>query len=124
MDAEALKELCEPLGPVTVRRLFSGYGVYRDGLCFAIHIRGETYFKGGAGDEAFYQAAGSQRFTYAMAGKPKSMNYWRLPASVFDDADEIRIWGRRAIEAAQEAALAKSAKPKRRAPAPRSQAKI
>ena len=36
MDAEGLKELFEPFGPVTVKRMFGGSGLYAEGLCFAI----------------------------------------------------------------------------------------
>ena len=41
MDAEGLKELFEPFGPVTVKRMFSGHGIYADGWCFALSLRGE-----------------------------------------------------------------------------------
>ncbi|MEA2873640.1 MAG: TfoX N-terminal domain, partial [Hyphomicrobiales bacterium] len=34
MNADGLKELFEPFGPVTVRRMFGGSGGYADGLCF------------------------------------------------------------------------------------------
>ena len=123
MDAEGLKEICEPLGAVTVKRLFSGHGIYQDGLCFAIHIRGELYFKGDADAKARYEAVGSPPFVYEMAGKPKSMNYWRLPPSAFDDADELKAWGRLAMAAAREAALAKAPKGSRaKAPAKRRRA--
>jgi hypothetical protein len=36
MDAESLKALFEPFGPVAVKRMFGGHGVYAAGLCFAI----------------------------------------------------------------------------------------
>ena len=34
MDAEGLKELFAPFGPVAVKRMFGGHGVYADGLVF------------------------------------------------------------------------------------------
>jgi DNA transformation protein and related proteins len=39
MDADGLKALFEPFGSVAVKRMFSGHGVYADGLCFAISLR-------------------------------------------------------------------------------------
>ena len=35
MDAEGLKELFAPFGPVTVRRMFGGAGIYADSDCAA-----------------------------------------------------------------------------------------
>ncbi|HEY6735963.1 MAG TPA: TfoX/Sxy family protein, partial [Roseiarcus sp.] len=43
MDAEALKALFEPFGPVTVKRMFGGSGIYAEGLCFAIESGGEVF---------------------------------------------------------------------------------
>ena len=45
MDAEGLKEIFEPFGAVSVKRMFGGHGVYADGLCFAIEAGGEVYLK-------------------------------------------------------------------------------
>ena len=33
---QSLLELMEPLGPVSARRMFGGYGIYRDGLMFGL----------------------------------------------------------------------------------------
>ena len=40
MDAEALRALFEPFGPVTVKRMFGGSGIYAEGMCFAIESGG------------------------------------------------------------------------------------
>ena len=45
MDAEALKALFEPFGPVIVKRMFGGSGVYAEGMCFAIEADGEVFLK-------------------------------------------------------------------------------
>ncbi len=45
MDAEGLKALFEPFGPVTIRRMFGGSGIYAEGLCFAIELKGEVFIK-------------------------------------------------------------------------------
>jgi|ERR1700722_3582696 DNA transformation protein and related proteins len=107
MDAEGLKALFEPFGPVTVRRMFGGAGVYAEGLCFAIEAGGEVYIKADALSQPTFSAAGSAPFTYAMNGKPKSMSYWRLPEIAHDEADELRRWAGIGLEAARRAAEAK-----------------
>ena len=78
MDAAAIEALFEPFGPVTVRRMFGGAGIYADGLCFAIASRGEVYVKADAETQAVFAAAGSEPFVYEMQGKPKAMGFWRL----------------------------------------------
>ena len=59
MDAEGLKALFEPFGPITVKRMFGGSGVYAEGLCFAIELKGEVFLKTDALSQAEFPAAGS-----------------------------------------------------------------
>jgi len=104
MDAEGLKELFEPFGAVAVRRMFSGYGVYADGLCFALNLGGETFLKADAETEAEFAAAGFAQFVYQGRTRPVKMGFWRLIAGAYDDPDELRRWSRLALGAARRAA--------------------
>ena len=116
MDAEGLKEIFEPFGAVSVKRMFGGHGVYADGLCFAIEAGGEVYLKVDVYNRGEFEAAGSSPLTYVAKGKPMQMAYWRLVAAAYDDPDELKCWSRLGLEAAQRAAGAKAkkvAKPKR-----------
>ena len=45
MDAEDIREIFRGLGPVQIRRMFGGQGVYRDELMFALVAAGELYLK-------------------------------------------------------------------------------
>jgi DNA transformation protein and related proteins len=117
LDAEGLKELFAPFGAVAVRRMFSGHGIYADGLCFAIQIRGEVYLRTDGETKAEFDAAGCERFIYSARGKAVEMPYSRLAASAFDGDDELKAWCRLALAAARRNAAAKtkpakSAKPK------------
>jgi len=116
MDAEGLKALFEPVGPVSVKRMFGGHGVYADGLCFAIESQGEVYLKTDAESEKVYADAGSAPFVYVARGKPMATSYWRLVASAYDDSDELKRWSALAIEAARRVAAAKAAKPHAKRP--------
>ena len=95
MDAEALRELFEPFGPVSVRRMFGGAGVYADGLCFAIELGGEVFVKVDAETEAVFRDVGSSPFVYYAKGKPMTMAYWRLVAAAYDDAEELKRFAAR-----------------------------
>jgi DNA transformation protein and related proteins len=115
MDAESLKALFEPFGPVTVRRMFGGSGIYAEGLCFAIEADGDVYIKADALSQPSFSVAGSAPFTFVMKGKPKSMSFWRLPEIAHDEADELRRWAGLGLEAARRAATAR-VRPKARRP--------
>jgi DNA transformation protein len=108
VDVEGLKELFEPFGAVTVRRMFGGAGIYAEGLGFAIEADGEIYLEADSVTQPSLSAAGSAPFTYVMKGKPKSMPFWRLPTIAHDEADELRRWASMGLEAARRAAEAKA----------------
>ncbi len=108
MDADGLKELFAPFGPVTVKRMFSGHGVYADGLCFALHLGGEIYIKADDENRAEFAAAGSAPFVYEAKGRPVQVSFWRLVASAYDDEDELKRWAALGLGAARRAAAVKA----------------
>jgi len=111
MEAAGLKELFEPFGAVTVKRMFGGHGVYAEGLFFAVESGGEVFLKVDAQSQPDFSTAGSSPFIYVAKGKPMTTSYWRLPAIAHDEADELIRWAALGLEAARRAAEAK-AKPK------------
>ena len=111
MNAEALKELFEPFGEVTVKRMFGGHGAYVEGLCFAIESGGEVFLKVDGQSQPDFSDAGSSPFIYVAKRKPMTTSYWRLPARAHDEADELIRWAAVGLRAARRAAEAK-AKPK------------
>jgi DNA transformation protein len=90
--------------------MFGGSGVFADGLCFAIAIRGEVYLKTDVETRALFAAAGSAPFVYARRGEPSETSYWRLIAEAYDDPDLVKHWGGLGLAAARRAA----ARPRRR----------
>ena len=101
MDDERIAELFDGLGPVTVRRLFGGKGIYHRGVIVAIVLRGELMLKGDELVGPQYEAAGSSRWTYVgkRHGKLVAMPYWTVPDGALDDPDEMTAWVRKAYEA-------------------------
>jgi DNA transformation protein and related proteins len=111
MDSEGLKELFEPFAPVNVKRMFSGYGVYARGICFALNLRGDIFLKADPLTTARFAEAGSEPFVYeGKRGKVTVTSYWRLVSSAYDDPEELKGWCALAFEAATRAAAAKLAK--------------
>jgi DNA transformation protein and related proteins len=122
LDAEALKALFEPFGSVNVKRMFGGSGIYAEGLCFAIELKGEVFLKTDSLSRADFSAADSAPFTYVAKGKSRPTSYWSLPTAAHEDDDELRRWARMGLDAARRAAAAR-AKPKGRRSKSRAEAK-
>src|SRR5439155_1934184 len=116
MDREFLIDLFADFGPVTIRRMFSGFGISADGTNFALALRAGLYFRADERTIPQFEAEGSKPFSYQTSTKTVTVNsYWQLPARLFDDSEELAGWARAALAAAQRAALRK--RPKRQKPA-------
>jgi DNA transformation protein len=93
-------DLLGTLRPVTARRMFGGVGYYADGLFFAIADDDVLYLRVDDASRSHYEAEGLQAFAPLGPGT-KSMNYYTLPARLYDDTDELAVWLRRALAAAR-----------------------
>ncbi|WP_316397207.1 TfoX/Sxy family protein [Bradyrhizobium sp. 33ap4] len=121
MDREFLTDLFADFGPVTLRRMFSGYGISADGTNFALALRAGLYFRADEQTIPQFEAEGCGPFQYQTRSKTVTVNsYWQLPARLFDDSEELAVWARSALGAAQRAALRK--RPRKRAAARKSKA--
>jgi DNA transformation protein and related proteins len=108
MDRDFLFDLFAGFGPVTIRRMFSGFGISADGTNFGLALRGGLYLR--ADDQTIpqFEAEGSKPFQYQTRAKTVTVNsYWQLPERLYDDPDELTGWARAALSAAQRAALRK-----------------
>ena len=79
-----LLSICEN---ITSRKMFGGYGIYRNGIIFAIIIDNELYFKVDESNIDEYKNLNSEPFTFNSKGKKISMSYWKLPEEVMEDED-------------------------------------
>ena len=102
MDDERIRELFDGLGPVTIRRMFSGKVIYHKGVIFALILRDELMLKGDDEIAGEYEAAGGRHWTYLNKrhGREVAMPYWTAPESALDDPDEMTVWARKAYHAA------------------------
>ena len=112
---EFVTDQLAPLGHVTTRRMFSGAGVYCDGVIFALILRDVLHFRVDDANRSAYQAEGLKPFSYQAKGRTVEVgSYWRVPERLFDDPDEMVEWARSALAAGQRAAIKKKPKRKRR----------
>lgn len=110
-----LEELFEPFGPVRLRRMFGGAGLFYGDVMFALVADDVLYFKVDDGTREDFTAAGKGPFVYQSKDGPRSLkNYYELPEGVLEDTDALREFSRRAIDVALAAARAKKPKPRKR----------
>ncbi|WFU44935.1 TfoX/Sxy family protein [Bradyrhizobium sp. CB82] len=108
MDREFLIDLFADFGPVTIRRMFSGYGISADGTNFALALRAGLFFRADEVTIPGFEAEGSAPFQYQTRAKTVTVSsYWQLPARLFDDSEELAEWARAALAAAQRAKVKK-----------------
>jgi DNA transformation protein len=93
-------DLMSRWGGVSARRLFGGYGLYRQGVMFALVAYDVLYLKVDARNRPEFEAASMEPFVHESKGKPVEMPYWEAPSDLFDDADSMTRWAERAFEAA------------------------
>jgi DNA transformation protein len=119
MDPDFIQDLFARFGQVTVRRMFSGAGIFRDGLMFGLIVRDVIYLKADADGAADFEREGCGPFTYTRgrtSGRPSehALSYWRLPERLYDEPDELAVWARRAFAVAQQKKLAQRKRVKRK----------
>ena len=100
-DPEYIKELFAAFGPVSVRRMFGGAGIFADGLMIGLISGDEIYLKADQQTAPSFEAEGLKPFSYGAKRKRVVMSYWRMPERLFDDPDELAQWARAALGAAQ-----------------------
>jgi len=117
-----LEEQLEPLGRIAFRRMFSGAGVYCDGVIFALILRDTLHFKVDDGNRAAYRAEGMEPFSYEAQGRIRQLGaYWRVPERLYDEPDAMLEWAGAALAAGRRAEAGKrpvkkaAKKPTRRA---------
>jgi DNA transformation protein and related proteins len=129
LDSDFIHDLFAPFGPVTIRRMFSGAGIFRDGLMLGLIVRDVIYLKADESTAPDFEREHCRPFTYMRgkkSGRPTehALPFWRLPERLYDDPDELAEWARKAFAVAErkkttagkkaKAAKRKSARKRRR----------
>jgi DNA transformation protein len=82
----------EPLGQISLRRMFSGQGLFLDGRMIGILFDDVLYLKVDARNRPDFEAAGSEPFVYERMGREVALSFWRLPDEIIEDGDALRVW--------------------------------
>ena len=91
------RDLLADFGPVTIRNMFGGAGVYADGVMFAILVDDTFYLKADEATRRAFEAEGMGPLTYRPAGKdPVAMTYFEVPPRLLEEPEELASWAREA----------------------------
>jgi DNA transformation protein len=96
----SLDDVFEMFGPIRAKRMFGGYGIYRDDLMFALVSDDVLYLKTDEAMATELAARDLRPFEYTKQGKRMQIAYYTAPAEIFDDPDEAKRWAKRAYAAA------------------------
>jgi DNA transformation protein len=115
-----VRELLAGLGPVTIKRMFGGAGVYADGVMFGLIADDTLHIKVDEALQRDLAAEGSGPFIWMSASGPRAgeavaFGYWRMPDAALEDPEDAVRWARQALAVARAAAAKKPAR-KRKGP--------
>ncbi|MFH1312752.1 MAG: TfoX/Sxy family protein [Candidatus Eisenbacteria bacterium] len=83
-------------GRVTVRKMFGGAGLYRDGAMFGLVADDVAYLKVDESNRNDFERAGSAPFR-PHPDKPITMSYFEIPWEVLEDPQELIKWAKRSL---------------------------
>jgi DNA transformation protein len=97
------------LGPVTLRPMFGGWGVFLDGAMFGLVAEDVLYLKTDDANRDAFVRAGLEPFTYTRRGEGVVMSYHRAPEPLAE-WDAMEPWLQGAYDAAHRAASRRPAR--------------
>jgi DNA transformation protein len=105
---EHVVETMRRFGPVEAKSMFGGWGLYHQGLFFALIAEDTLYLKTDAENRADFDALKLEPFVYAQKdGDTIVMSYRRAPEDALESPDVMAEWARRGYAAALRAAARK-----------------
>ena len=101
-------DLMRGLGEVQPKPMFGAWGLFHEGLCFALVSQDVLYLKCDGQSASAFDASSLPPFIYeSKVGERLVTAYRQAPADALDDAGAMVRWAREAFEAALRAAHGK-----------------
>jgi DNA transformation protein len=98
--SEHLHELFSEVGPIDLRPMFGGHGLYLGGTIIGIVLDETLYLKTDDASRARFEAAGCAPCIYEAKGRALTMSYWTVPADAMESPPAMRPWAKLALDAA------------------------
>ena len=94
-------------GPIEAKRMFGGWGLYREDVFFGLVIRDTLYLKTDESNRAEFESRNLEPFTFVKGGETVVTSYRAAPEEALEDPHVMARWAKGAYAAAL-------GKPKRR----------
>jgi DNA transformation protein len=102
VSPDDIRELFSAFGPVEVRRLFGGAGIYAGGTMLGLVHDGVIHLKADEHNAPAFEREKLAPFSYkTKEGRREITSYRRIPDRLYDDPDELAAWAREALAAAR-----------------------
>ena len=98
--SDYLYEMFSEFGPVEIKRLFGGQGVFFEGLMIGLIAKDSLYLKADKDSAHLFTERGLEAFHYGKGDKRVAMSYYQAPGEALEDPDEMKVWAEVAFEAA------------------------
>ena len=101
-------ELMAGWSAVSARRMFGGFGMYREGVMFALIADDELFFKVDSESVGRFERTGCRPFVYARQERVVQLTYLSAPEASLDSPAEMLVWCQVAYDAALRAHTGKT----------------
>jgi len=86
----------------TSRRMFGGFGIYQNGIIFAVISNDVLYFKVNDTNRHDYEALESKPFTYQRKNHPRTvMSYYEIPEEIMENKEKLAQWVEKSVTASK-----------------------
>ena len=89
---EHILDLLDDEEGISFKRMFGGYGIFKNELAVALILRSEIFMKVDQSNINDYKSAFSKPFTYKKNGKDISLSNWSIPSEILEDKDLFIEW--------------------------------
>lgn len=94
-----VNDVMKDIPGITSRSMFGGWGIYQNGIFFALISDCELYFKVDSANIEDYRKRGSHPFVYENKGRKMEMSYWLIPEEILEDRALLPEWIEKSIKA-------------------------
>ena len=81
--------------------MFSGAGIFADGLMLGLVVDGVVFLKADEHNRPAFEQEGMGPFAYGKSAKRVILSYWRMPDRLYDAPEELAQWAAESLAAAR-----------------------
>ena len=93
-------DMLQDLGHIDAKYMFGDWGLYLDGLFFAILEDDNLFVKVDDKSREFFEKNKLKQFSYMRKGKRCFLSYYKVPDEAIDDIDMLKYWAELGYQAA------------------------